>query len=107
MRFLHQIPPLRTQETLQNKRFKKKPGGMEDTEEMVPSRHNRTETRMNSEAVAGCTGPGQGQVMWGPRGEKGSRHEPSSLTQKRALTDNHSQRKNIIPYILTGYINYT
>lgn len=80
---------------------------MEGTKETVPSRHNRTEIRMNSEAVAGCTGPVQGQATWGPRGEKGSRHKPSSLTQKLALTYNHSQRKNIIPYILTGYINYT
>lgn len=80
---------------------------MEDTKETVPSRHNRTETHMNSEAVAGCTGPVQAQPKWGPRGEKGSRHESSSLTQKLALTDNQSQRKTIIPYILTGYINYT
>lgn len=33
------------------------PEGMEDAKETRPSRHIRTDTHMNSEPVAACTGP--------------------------------------------------
>lgn len=43
---------------------------MEDTEETVPSRHDRTHIYVNSQRLATCTGPAQIQTRRGPRTER-------------------------------------
>lgn len=68
---------------------------MEESKEIVPSRHKSTDTQMNStETVAAWT---QGLSKPKPDGlqmlKRGSRHGHPSLTKKLSPTGTHFQRK--------------
>lgn len=56
---------------------------------------SHTRELTETEAAHTHTETAQAQVRWGPALERGSRHKPSSLTQKLSPSANHPQRKAV------------
>lgn len=69
----HQTPPFRAQGSYKEKEAERwrESEGMEGTKETVPSRHDRTDSHTNSQAVAACLGSAYVQARGGPSAEKG------------------------------------